>query len=267
MKTASTPAILSLAQMSWPDVKAALPMVEVAVLPTGSTEQHGPALALITDTAIAAGLAERVAARLYPRTLLLPPLPVGVSPHHMSFPGTLTLTADTFQNLVFEVVQSLQAHGLKQVLIVNGHGGNQASLNIVAARVRHTLKMKIAVMFWLDLVDDVIRQHVTSEHYGHACEVETSLAWFLNPELVQAQSLAAGQMTAYTAKYTDRRLRSDFGVPFRWEELTSNGAFGDARQASVDFGAILCGAIVERTVAFLEDFLPETAQGPSTPLT
>ena len=266
MKTASTPAILSLAQMSWPDVKAALPTVEVAVLPTGSTEQHGPALALITDTAIAAGLAERVAARLYPRTLLLPPLPVGVSPHHMSFPGTLTLTADTFQNLVFEVVQSLQAHGLKQVLIVNGHGGNQASLNIVATRVRHTLKMKIAVMFWLDLVDDVIRQHVTSEHYGHACEVETSLAWFLNPELVQEQSLAAGQMTAYAAKYTDRRMRSDFGVPFRWEELTSNGAFGDARKASVDFGAILCDAILERTVAFLEDFVAEPTKGTSHPV-
>jgi creatinine amidohydrolase len=263
MKPVSTSAVLSVAQMSWPEVKAALPMVELAVLPTGSTEQHGPALALITDTAIAAGLAQRVAARIYPRALLLPPLPVGVSPHHMSFPGTLTLTADTFQNLVFEVVESLQAHGLKQVLIVNGHGGNQASLNIVAARVRHTLKMKIAIMFWLDLVDDVIRQHVTSEQYGHACEVETSLAWFLNPELVQPQLLAVGQMTAYAAKYTDRRLRSDFGIPFRWEELTSNGAFGDGRKASVEFGAILCGAIVERTVAFLEDFLREKTQAPS----
>jgi len=255
-------AVLSLARMSWPDVKAALPRVEVAVLPTGSTEQHGPAMALATDTAIAYGLAERLAARLHPRALLLPPLPFGVSPHHMSFPGTLTLTAETFQAVVFEVIRSLQAHGLKRVLIVNGHGGNQTSLNLAVTKAQHTLGMKAAVMFWLDLVDDVIRQHVTSERYGHACEVETSLAWFLNPELVQVQSLAAGQMTAYSAKYTDRRVRSDFGVPFMWEELTTNGALGDARKASVELGAILCDAILERTVTFLRDFLTETT-GPS----
>lgn len=257
MRMTGTSGIVSLANISWPDVKAALPTVELALLPTGSTEQHGPALALATDTAIASGLAERLAAGLYPRALLLPPLPFGVSAHHMSFPGTLTLTAETFQAVVFEVIQSLQVHGLKRVLIVNGHGGNQASLNIVAAKARHALHMKTAIMFWLDLVDDMIQQHVTSEQYGHACEVETSLVWFLNPELVQVQSLVAGQTTAYAAKYTDRRMRSDFGIPFMWEELTANGAFGDARKASVDFGAVLCDVILERTMSFVEDFLTE----------
>lgn len=250
--------MLSLSQLSWPQVKAALPMVEIAVLPAGSTEQHGPALALATDTAIAAGLAERIAARLYPRALLLPPLPFGVSPHHMSFPGTLTLSADTFQNVVFEIIQSLQAHGLQRVLVVNGHGGNQAPLHMVAARARQILGVKIAVMFWLDLVDDVIRQHVTSQNYGHACEVETSLAWFLNPGLVQPESLAAGQILPGAGKYADRRLRSDFGIPFRWEELTANGAFGDARKASAEFGALLSDAILDRTLTFLEDFMTET---------
>lgn len=256
----SAQSILSLSHMSWPEVKAALPAVEVALLPTGSTEQHGPALALATDSAVASGLAERLAARLYPRALLLPVLSFGVSPHHMSFPGTLTLTPKTFQAVVFEVIRSLQAHGLKRVLIVNGHGGNQASLNIVAAEARDTLKMKTAVMFWLDLVDDVIREHVSSERYGHACEVETSLAWYLKPDLVQPGSLAEGQMTAYSAKHTNRRAQSHFGVPFMWEELTANGAFGDARKASVDFGALLCEAAVGRTLAFLENFLADEVE-------
>lgn len=79
-----------LTHMSWPEVRSALETVRLAIIPTGSCEQHGPNMTLETDAAICYALAERLAQRLYPRALLAPLLPWGVSPHHMNFPGTIT---------------------------------------------------------------------------------------------------------------------------------------------------------------------------------
>ena len=76
-----------LTDMTWPEVKARLPKVRLAILPTGSMEQHGPHLTFETDIAIATELARRLALQHYPRVVVAPPLPVGMSNHHMNFPG------------------------------------------------------------------------------------------------------------------------------------------------------------------------------------
>src|SRR5690242_15451434 len=91
-------------EMTWPQAARALARAEVAILPVGSTEQHGPHLRLATDTAIAGQLARRLAEHLAPRAVVAPPIPLGVSYHHMDFPGSLTLSPETLQAVLVEVV-------------------------------------------------------------------------------------------------------------------------------------------------------------------
>jgi creatinine amidohydrolase len=101
---------VALAKMTSPEVAEALAGAEVALIPVGATEQHGPNMSLETDTAVAYQLALHIAAALHPRAVVTPPLPYGVSYHHMSFPGTMTLSSETFQAVVLEVVESLRQH-------------------------------------------------------------------------------------------------------------------------------------------------------------
>src|ERR671939_106242 len=122
-----------LANMTWPEAQAALAAADVVIVPTGSTEQHGPGMLLRTDTSIAAAVAERVANRLRPRAVVTPALPFGLSAHHMRFPGTLSLQPDTFMAVVLDVMRSLEAHGARRVFLLNGHGGNQAALGAIPA--------------------------------------------------------------------------------------------------------------------------------------
>lgn len=248
---------VNLGNLSWPEVQNRLEKVEFAIIPTGSTEQHGPNLGLRTDFAIATGLAQIIAERVSPRALVAPAVPWGISYHHLDFPGTLTLTPETFMNVVIELATSFKRHGINHVLIVNGHGGNQSALNLVLTRLRHEYGIRAANMFWLSLVDDVIRAHVRSPRYGHACEVETSLAMSVAPDIVKHDHLSRGEIKPYPYPHSDPNGSGFIDAPFTWAELTDNGAFGDARAASPEFGEILVEAIVSRTVAFVDMWLAD----------
>src|SRR5512136_861403 len=118
------PNVFILSEMTWQDAKDAFAHAELAIIPTGSFEQHGPHMTFEVDTARAHGFGRLLAERMYPRVILAPPISFGVSYHHMKFPGTITLRADTFQAVVYDIVWSLREHGIKQFYIVNGHGGN-----------------------------------------------------------------------------------------------------------------------------------------------
>jgi hypothetical protein len=113
---------VALARMTWPEAAEALASAEVALVPVGATEQHGPNMSLETDTVVAYQLALRIATTLYPRVVVTPPLPYGVSYHHMHFAGTMTLSPETFQAVVLEVVLSLHRHGVERFFILDGHG-------------------------------------------------------------------------------------------------------------------------------------------------
>src|SRR5688572_13883804 len=169
------PKTFVLSQMSWPEVREALKTVQVAIIPTGSCEQHGPNMTMETDAAICYALAEKLAQRLHPHALLAPVVPYGISPHHMSFPGTITLRSTTYEAVLWDIVCSLKSHGIKHFLFVNGHGGNMEALNVISLKMRTELDLKVAVMFYLHLASDVVQAGVQTKLYGHGCEVEVSV--------------------------------------------------------------------------------------------
>ena len=93
-------------------------------------------------------IARLVAAKLGRRALLLPVLPFGLSPHHMGFPGTITLAPETVIQLCFDVARSLDRQGIKTIVFVNGHNGNSAVLQVAATKIRYDLGMRAAVAFY-----------------------------------------------------------------------------------------------------------------------
>ncbi len=246
---------LILGQMTWEDARDALENVELAIIPTGSFEQHGPHMTFEVDTARAAAFGKLLAERLSPRVILAPPISLGVSYHHMDFPGTITLRAETFQAIIYDVVWSLREHGVKQFFFVNGHGGNKASLDIMAVRLRHELGVRVAWSNFSMLAAEVRKGRIKSEITGHACEGETSQAMYLAPHVVKRDRLTRGTIKGYPYKFMGKGNNGGIIVPYTFAELTENGALGDATQATEAYGKEVIDAALAKATEFLIDFI------------
>ncbi len=179
---------LTLATMSWPEVAAIRDQVDLVLLPVGAIEQHGPNIALCMDSAAADEFCKRASARLYPRLLVAPAMPWGISHHHLNFPGSITLSPETFAQVLVEVVGSLKGHGFERFLIVNGHGGNVPAMNVAATRIREEfMPTFIGASTYFQFSDESLTDH--------AGEGETSVALELFPEMVKTDALAPGEVT------------------------------------------------------------------------
>lgn len=249
---------LLLSDLSWPEVRDIRDQVELVLLPVGSNEQHGPNLAVKMDIVSCAEFCRRASAMMRPRVAVAPAVPWGVSFHHMNFPGTITLSTETFIQVLVEVIASLQHHGFERFLIVNGHGGNVAAMNVAAVRASEELQVGFvgACSYFAFPDKDISANHVTSPITGHACEVETSLAMDLVPSIVKQDSLAAGEITELQKGFNQQAKRYGASIPYRFDRLTRNGALGDATKASAQFGRELvqsglknftefCNALIE----------------------
>ena len=242
-----------LPEMTWPEAEEALAAAELAIVPTGSFEQHGPHLTFETDSARAYEFGRRLATRLYPRVVLAPPITFGVSFHHMPFPGTITLRPETFQAVIRDVLWSLKQHGIEQFLLLNGHGGNIPSLGVSIVELRHGLDVHVAWASFTSLGRDAFDENKVAEIVGHACEGETSQAMALARWIVKEDRLAAGEVKGYPYVHLGAGYHLD--VPYTFDELTANGALGDATHASRELGEAIVEQALERAIEFLEDFM------------
>lgn len=243
-----------LSDMTSPEVAKALEDVAVALIPVGATEQHGPNLGLGTDYRIAHALAQRVARATHPLTAVAPPLPFGLSDHHMAFPGTMSISSDSFVAVCMDVVRSLGAHGVQRFVFVNGHNGNQAILAVLSNRIYYEFGYLAAVTYLRSQAGDVMERHRKSQRWGHACEIEASVAMHLVPELVRHDALAPGDLIEEYGAYEDNYKPHALQSPRPFIERTRNGAFGDATQATPEAGEEIVETAVERTTDFIRDF-------------
>lgn len=113
--------------MSWPEVEKHLKTSTGIIMPIGATEQHGPTGLIGTDAICAETIAWRVGELV--EAVVGPTLTVGMSEHHMHFPGSITLRPTTLATVVRDVILSVVRHGFRRVFFINGHGGNTASIN------------------------------------------------------------------------------------------------------------------------------------------
>jgi creatinine amidohydrolase len=203
---------------------------EVALLPTGATEQHGPALPLSTDFRAAETVAERIDRA---DTVRLPTVPVGVSDHHRQFHGTLSVTPETFEDYVGETVASLADHGVRKVVLVNGHGGNSDALRRAARRLRRQ-EVAFAVPWnWWSNLDDLTRELFGEDGIGHADATETSMVYAVAEDLVREDALPEAEAGA-----ADSWGKSVHGgeVGFDTADFSESGAVGRPTAASREAG-------------------------------
>jgi len=160
--------------------------LQAMIVPTGSTEQHNEHLAMIHDTASVTLVAQQAALLLYPRVMLATPVAVGISPHWMDRKGTLSLRNETFLSVVFDICESLKTHGVKRILILNGHGGNVAPLRERVPEFRGKLGINIRMnSYWDGYTTETIKKYMQSgKAPGHAAEFETSFAMAAFPERI-----------------------------------------------------------------------------------
>ena len=239
-----------LADMTSPETAEALETARVAIIPTGSHEQHGPHMAFKTDIANAAAMALRIARRLGPRAILTPPLPFGISPHHMAFPGTITLRPETFLAVLEDVITSLKAHGVNKFFILNGHGGNIPSLEQLMLTIKRDLSVEAATaQVWPSR--EVMRKHAATSTFGHACDLEASWSLYLAPEVVRKDKLTRGAPKDLGYRHAGGLVTVAAG----FHERTENGALGDGTKASYDTGKTMIAPMIDACVEFLEDFV------------
>src|SRR5579862_4105545 len=138
-------------------------VLKAMIVPTGSTEQHNEHLAMINDTASVTVVAQQAALLLYPQVMVATPVPVGISPHWMDRKGTLTLKKETFLAVVYEICESLKTHGVKTILVLNGHGGNVTPLRESVPGFASKLGIHIETnSYWDAYSKDIIKKYMES---------------------------------------------------------------------------------------------------------
>ena len=231
----------------------------VLILPLGSVEQHGNHMPLSTDTLLAHSVALAAADRLPGKVAVLPPPWYGFSAHHMRFAGSITLRAQTLMAVAEDIVGSLVGHGFRRILIVNGHGGNNGVIDVLASTLghKHYGAARIAALTYFQLARDAIAKLRESEPggMGHACEFETAMIQHIRPELVQIDKAATTYPDPGSAYLTTDLLGgSAIRVYHDFADLSPSGTLGDPSLATPEKGAKFFGAVVAELAAFIEDF-------------
>lgn len=241
-----------LSEMTWPELKKAFDTVDLAVIPLGATEQHGPHGTFAVDTGRAEGFARRLGERLYPRAVICPVVPYGFSPHHMSFPGTMTLTGATYLKVLEEIVASLYQHGLRKFFFANSHGGNRPPLEILMGELTAKYSdVKAAHCVISRMAREVYAEETHSAIMGHACEGEMSQCMVLAPYTVRTEALQRANLK-YTEEQWERR--KVFPVAETWDAITHSGDVGDATLANAELGEKIVTTALDNLVECLRDF-------------
>jgi creatinine amidohydrolase len=245
-----------LGDLSYVDIQEYLKHSDTILIPKASLEQHGPHLPLYCDTITATEVAQRAgeaAGILYTPTIWL-----GYSPQHMRSPGwgagTITLRADTYLNMIYDVGRSLIHHGFNRLIFVNGHGSNVKVIDPVLRKLRNETDALIAYYKpyaerYIGMLKDVLEGPVEETPGWHAGELETSQCLAHNPDLVRLDRAVVdkahapkwlGEAWAKKDGMPDAEFQGYqyFNFPFEHEEFTDTGIMGNPHRGTADKGEI-----------------------------
>ena len=245
-------------RLTWPEVRRAVDEDRVCLIPAGTLEDHGPHLPLDADTRIATEICRRAAEEVPDDIVLLPPVIHGYTPHHMDFPGAITIGWETFTRYCVDIGTSLARHGFQRILFPNGHGSNIPLVEMAARLIglEHP-GVLAAAAFYLTSPEGqrVIAQVRDSDigGMGHACELETSIYLSLDPDAVfmdkavDESSFPEGPNA--WMDWSDGPLKI---MPW-WNAISRTGVHGAATKATAEKGVVLLDAAVKECVGFVRE--------------
>jgi creatinine amidohydrolase/Fe(II)-dependent formamide hydrolase-like protein len=245
----------SIAELTSPDVIGRLRETSILCLPLGAIEQHGPHLPLNTDVVIAEGLTRELVARWgEPFDLWqLPPIPIGLSREHDWAPGTLSLSLITFVTLLRDLARDIaRALPARNLVIVNGHGGNRGVLENLLREFQGDFALNACAIHPFDLAK--VAGGAFDVHGGAS---ETSVMLALAPDLVR-RDLIARPAQGPDAE-TIRSVIFDRGTTWPWRtddpRLAHHGVIGDASAATAELGAAMVESVVVESRGVFERLL------------
>src|SRR5581483_5268166 len=186
-----------LPHMTWPEVQELLTRSDIVIIPIASIEEHGPQLPVGTDFLSATERAMLIAQKT--DVLVAPILLAGISPYHMEFPGTITLSSETVERVYFEAAQSLIHHGFRRILFLNGHAGNQYAKRFIIDRINQETPGTALELG--DAAAPFLTRNRTAPRSGpvtfdrHAGTGETSGGLYLFPNLVDMSKAGKSDVT------------------------------------------------------------------------
>jgi creatinine amidohydrolase len=263
-----------LPHMTWVEVEDLLKRTDMVIIPVASLEQHALHLPIGTDFYNGLERAKLVAQKT--DVLVAPILLPGNSPYHMAFPGTITLSSQTIQQVYFEAAQSLLKHGFKRVLLLNSHGGNQIITRYIADRINQETDGiavelgEAAAPFMTRATRQPSDTPRVFDRHGGVGETSTSLYMFPNlvnmsaarratltmPEHLQKMlpEVVAGDPTATQVFLAEGLKAKETGKKTSTREMSDTGTWGlrDPHEASAEAGRVQTEAFVDAAVKFIE---------------
>ena len=253
------PQALSYSSRFWADVStrefagaraSGLAARTVAVLPVAAVEQHGPHLPLCVDALLLQGVLDAALAQLPADVpaLVLPAQSIGLSTEHRSFAGTLTLSPATLLALWTELGECVARAGVRKLLLLNGHGGNVAPMDIAARELRQRCGLLVYSSSWfsLPLPQQVQDSFSAEEHrFGiHGGEVETSMMLHLAPQLVRMEHARRWRSSSQDRAERHAILGNGKSAKMGWaiEDYHPGGAVGNAAGADAERGRAVVAA-------------------------
>lgn len=225
----------------------------VVVIPVGAYEQHGPHLTLDTDTDIAFNIARNSMEAVKVPCSIMPTIYIGISEHHMNYPGSLTLKPETLRHVINDIVHSLYRHGVRKVLVINAHGGNQTILGSTVVALGSELDGNYVLVSSGSLVNETIYK-ITNVNPGaadHAGELETALKMYFSPEDVR-ESLRVPGIVEGNDYWSPEALDNKITTFKAFDSFTEHGHIGDPTKSTAEMGEKAFESIVKEVTKLIE---------------
>ena len=222
------------------------------ILPVGSLEQHGPHLPLCTDTIIAEYVAAAVSNTC--QSLLMPSMQIGCSLEHAGFPGTISLTTQTFSSMIIEISKNLFDSGFRSLFVINGHGGNKAILDSTFTTLKYEHPdLQLYSFTVLDIAKEKFEEIRKSPRkmIGHADELETSIMLALRPDLVEMSRALPEKPSFPTPVSLEPEDLTKVTFGWRAKQVSKSGVIGSPNLATSDTGRLLLDYVVQTISAIV----------------
>jgi creatinine amidohydrolase len=249
------PPTVFLGEMTSPEVEAFLREHQTVIVPTGSTEQHGPHGPLLTDVLVPHEVARRVAPQV--GAVVAPSINYGLSYPHVGFTGLVHIRIPTFMALIEDLCASLASIGFRRIVFLNGHYDNTYAIAYACANAADRLPPGVhafPVNYW-----DGMTPEQAAEYFGpstglHANRAETSAVLAIDPALVDLDR-ANAEMPPFPEVTSPAPVHTAFffSSPGSVYRASQSGTWGDAREASAEYGERYLQVVTEATIRMLDD--------------
>lgn len=241
--------------MTWKEIQDAYKSDPVVLIPFGSMEEHGPH-SITGDYIAAYEIAKRAAEKS--DSYCLPVIPFGYSEYFRGFPGTVSISPKTLYYIAKDICTSLMEHGIKKIIIINGHFGNSPILDILCRDIRRENKIMVGKIDLWQSISPLLKKELYGNENpsGHGGEPLTSVMHYLLPEYMRMDLAGDTDQVKHWEDFeltgiSKSRLKdAEVNMYFDMQEVTKQGVMGNPLAGNAEIGEKIINNLVMTCVEF-----------------